>query len=119
MKKRILIVLMILLLTTGCTCEYNLTIDENTYKEEIILYGENSQEISQFNKEWKIPFNKEEYDLIVGADTEYLVEDNIYQYNISSNKIAFSHNFSQFDYNQSTAVSNCYKKLTLPVIMTH
>ena len=113
MKKRILIVLLILLLTTGCTCEYNLTIDENTYKEEIVLYGENSQEISQFNKEWKIPYNKEEYDLIAGADTEYLVENNIYKYNILSNKIAFSHDFSEIDYNQSTAVSNCYKKLSL------
>ena len=45
MKKRILILITILLLTTGCTCEYNLTIEENTYKEEIIITGETKEEI--------------------------------------------------------------------------
>ena len=34
MKKRILILITILLLTTGCTCEYNLTIEENDTKKK-------------------------------------------------------------------------------------
>jgi len=113
MKKRILIIPLILLLTTGCTCQYNLTIDDDIYKEEIILIGENSQEISQFQNQWQIPVDKEEYEIIAGSDTEYIPEGEIYKYNLSSNKITFNHNFSKSQFNNSTAVANCYGKLTI------
>lgn len=112
MKKRILIILA-LLLTTGCTCEYNLTIDGNTYKEEIIILGETSNEISNFENEWKIPVDKEEYEISSSSDTEYIPEGNIYKYNLFSNQIKFNYDFSNNNYNKSTAVYNCYNKLTL------
>ena len=112
MKKRILIILT-LLLTTGCTCEYNLTINGNTYDEEVIIIGENVEEISQFDNEWQIPINKEEYNNMAGSDSEYNPNGEIYDYSISSNNLTFKNNFSKTNYNSSTAVSNCYNKLTL------
>ena len=113
MKKRILIIPLILLLTTGCTCQYNLTIEDNTYKEEITLIGENAQEISQFNNQWQIPIDKEEYEIIAGSDAEYIPEGEIYKYNLSNNKITFSYNFRKNQFSSSTAVANCYNKLTM------
>ena len=112
MKKRILII-MTLLLTTGCTCEYNLTINENTYTEEVIIIGENAEEISQFDKEWQIPINKDEYNNMAGSDSEYKPNGEIYALSIESNKITFNHNFIKSNYNNSTAVSNCYNKITI------
>ena len=112
MKKRILIIL-ILLLTTGCTCEYNLTIDGNIYKEEITILGETSDEISSFDNEWKIPIDKEEYEIVTGSDVEYIPEGDIYKYNLFSNQLKFNYDFSINNYNESTAVYNCYNKLTI------
>lgn len=113
MKKRILLIIMILLLTTGCTCEYNLKIDGDTYKEEIILLGENSEEISSFNNEWQVPIDKEEYNIISGLDGEYNTNTNTYKYNLSGNKLTFNYDFSRSKFSNSTAVSNCYNKLTI------
>lgn len=113
MKKRILLIIMILLITTGCTCEYNLTIDGNNYKEEIILTGETSDEISSFNQEWEIPIDKDEYEKISGFDNETEINTKIYKYKLSSNKLTFNYDFTRSNYSNSTAVSNCYNKLTV------
>ena len=113
MKKRILIMIMILLLTTGCTCEYNLIIDGNTYKEEIILIGETQEEISEFQNNWKIPIDKDEYNKIAGFDGQYDTDGNVYKYNLSGNKLDFNYNFNRSQFANSTAVSNCYDKLTV------
>ena len=48
MKKKIFILILILLLTTGCTCEYNLTIDDNTFKESISLIASTNEDVKQF-----------------------------------------------------------------------
>ena len=37
MRKRIVILLLMLIITTGCTCEYNLKIENGTYKETVVL----------------------------------------------------------------------------------
>ena len=114
MKKRILILITILLLTTGCTCEYNLTIKENTYKEEIIITGETKEEISNFNNKWQIPISKEEYNKIsLESDTNGEYTGEIYNYNLSNNRLTFKYDFSKNQYINSTAVSNCYDMLTI------
>lgn len=113
MKKRILILIIILLLTTGCTCEYNLTIDGSTYKEQVTLLGETNEEISNFKNEWQIPIDKEDYNEAAGFDTETNANSNIYKYNITNSKLVFNYDFTSSNYEDSTAVSNCYNKLTV------
>lgn len=114
MKKRILMLIPILLLTTGCTCEYNLTIEENTYIEQITIIGSTSDEISSFNNQWQIPIDKEEYNNItLETDSNGEFTGEIYNYNLSSNKLTFDYNFNQSQYIKSTAVSNCYDMLNI------
>lgn len=114
MKKRILMLIPILLLTTGCTCEYNLTIENDTYKEQITIIGSTPDEISSFNNKWQIPINKEEYNNInLEPDSNGGFTGEIYNYNLSSNRLTFSYNFNKIQYINSTAVSNCYDMLTI------
>jgi len=113
MKKRILLVIMVLLLTTGCTCEYNLIIDGSNYKEEIIITGETPDEISSFNQKWEIPIDKEEYEKISGFDNETEINTKIYKYKLSSNKLILNNEFNSGNMSKSTAVYNCYNKLTV------
>lgn len=109
--KKILILMTFLLLTTGCTAEYNLTITENSYKEELVIIGENQDEISEFNNNWKIPIDKEENELLLGLDGTPEIEGEIYKYNISNNKLIFNYEFGKDEYSKSTVVSYCYDKL--------
>ena len=113
MKKRILLIIMILLLTTGCTFEYNLIIDGSNYKEEIVITAESSDEISSFNQKWEIPIDKDEYEKISGFDNETDINTKIYKYSISSNKLTFNNNFNISNISKSTAAYNCYNKLTV------
>ncbi len=113
MKKRILLTIILLLLTTGCTCEYNLIIDGNIYKEKITIIGETSEEIANFNNEWKVPIDKEEYDMNAGLDGNDEINTNIYKYNLSGNKLNFNYDFNGNQFSKSTAVYNCYNKLTV------
>lgn len=114
MKKRIIVLIIMLLLTTGCTCEYNLNIDGNTYKEEINILGTNSEEINNFNNDWKVPVDKDEYNNISGEPgTEIKTNGDTYTYKISGNNLIFSYDFTRNRLNNSTAISNCYDKATV------
>ena len=113
MKKRILLIIMILLLTTGCTCEYNLTIEGNTYKEKVIITPENSDELSAFNQKWEIPIDKDEYEKISGFDNENEVDTKVYNYKFSSNQLIFNNDFNRSNISKSTAAYNCYNKVTI------
>lgn len=113
MKKRIVFVLMILLFATGCTCEYNLTIDNNVYKEEINIKGETSNEITNLNKKWQIPVDKEEYDIGTDPSTTSIPTTDTYNYNFTNNTLKLNNDFTKNGYLNSTAVSNCYKKLSI------
>ena len=112
MKKKIYILIIILLLTTGCTCRYDLTINDNTYEESIRISASTSEEKNNLNKKWEIPFDKNNY---------YLGDENIdstyknytYKYAINNNNLTFTHNFSKSDYANSTAISVCYKTISL------
>lgn len=113
MKKRINILLIMLLLTTGCTCEYNLQIDDDTYKEEVILKADNSEELSNFNNKWQISIDKNESN--IGTDpsaTEEPTSNGMYKYNLTGNNLVFTYTFPINQYTYSTAVSKCYNNLT-------
>lgn len=110
MKRKYIFVLVIaILFTTGCNCEYNLTINNNNYNEEIKIIADNETEVSQFNLEWIIPTNKEEYSMVGDPDSipNY---SNIYKYNVKDNTLIFSNNFEYNEYKKSTAVSVCFER---------
>ena len=113
MKKRIIYLLIIILLLTGCTCEYNLVINGDTYSEEVILNG-NNEESSLFNQKWQIPVDKDIYNSLSGDPSSNIdIDDNIYNYKLSGNKLLFNYDFSIHELNNSTAISNCYKTATV------
>ena len=113
MKKRIIILIFVILFTTGCSCEYNLNIENDEYKEQIILKADNDDELNQFNINWKIPTDKEEYNIgeKVGSTPTY--KSDIYDYNLTDNILTFSHTFNMNSIANSSAVSNCYDLLTV------
>lgn len=114
MKKRIILLIIAVLLTTGCTCEYNLTIDNNTYHEKITLTGTTSEEITNFSNSWQIPVDKDEYNDI-GGDTNSNVNitGDIYEYSKTGNNLIFNYDFTTSGINNSTAISQCYSKATI------
>ncbi len=113
MKKRIILLLLIILMTTGCTCEYNLTIENDDYHEEVILNGTTQSEIASFKQDWKIPTDKEEYN--IGGDIETTVEENnsIYDAQVSGSKLILKHNFTKSSIVSSSAISNCYDRVSI------
>jgi len=113
MKKRILLIISLLLFATGCTCEYNLTIENNTYKEEITLTGETSEETSNFNNKWNIPVDIDEHNKPGDPESNIDFEGDVYKYNLNGNTIKFNYDFTKNEYSKSTAVLNCYNKLTV------
>lgn len=112
MNKKTLIIIMILFFTTGCTCEYNLTINENNYSEKITLIAENSEEIKEFDNKWNIPVDKDEYEMISQSDSNNIDIKNVYNYKLSNSNLILNYDFSKSNYDTSTAASICYKKLT-------
>lgn len=113
MKKRISILLILLLLTTGCTSEYNLTINDNSYHEEIILTSSSSSELADFNKDWQIPVDKDDYNSI-NVDPSTQVEiDNPYKYNLSGNNLTFYNDTTISGIASSTAISSCFNQVTI------
>lgn len=112
MNKKTLIIIMILFLTTGCTCEYNLTITENNYSEKITLKAENTEETKKFNNKWNIPVDKNDYEIISESDNDNIDVDNTYNYKILNSNLILTYEFLKNNYKTSTAASLCYKKLT-------
>lgn len=114
MKKRIILLIMILLLTTGCTSEYNLTIDNNVYQEKVNINGITSDELSNLNRDWQIPIDKDEYNNISGdPSSEIKITGDTYSYNVSGNNLTFNYDFTRSTLNNSTAISICYDKATI------
>ena len=113
MKKNIIIIIILLIFTTGCTCEYNLTIDNNNYQEEVRIIAENENEISNYNLEWKIPTDKEENNY--GGDPSTVPEysSDLYEYKLVNNILTFNYNFNKDNYSNSSAVSTCYDTFTV------
>lgn len=114
MKKRIILLIMILLLNTGCTSEYNLTIDNNVYQEKVNINGITSDELSNLNRDWQIPIDKDEYNNISGdPSSEIKITGDTYSYNVSGNNLTFNYDFTRSTLNNSTAISICYDKATI------
>lgn len=113
MKKSIFLIVFILLFTTGCTCEYNLTINDNNYREEVKIIASNSEEIALLNNDWSVSIDKEENDQPGDEGSSQIENTNQYNYSLSNNNLTFTYDFSRNKYEKSTAVSNCYNQLTV------
>lgn len=111
--KGLVLALVGLFLITGCTCEYNLTIDDNEYKEEIKIIAENENESSQFNTVWKIPTDKDEYNIPGDPGSTITYKSDLYNYKVISNTLYFNYDFTKNEYLNSSAISNCYDRLTM------
>ena len=113
MKKKILILVFLVLFTTGCTCEYNLNIVDNNYSETITLTADNEQELNSFNVNWKIPTDKDEYGLGEKSGVTPKYQSDLYDYKLSNNTLIFSHIFDKESITKSSAISNCYNMLNV------
>lgn len=114
MKKNLyLLLILFLLFTTGCSCQYNLIIENDIYKEEIKLIGENNDEINSFNNDWKISIDKEEFNHPGDPESEPSITKGTYTYKLSGNTLTFTNDFTIDNYPNSSAVSACYRQLTV------
>lgn len=113
MRKRIVILLLMLIITTGCTCEYNLKIENGTYKETVVLESSDASETANFNKQWNISTNKTINNLGLDPSPEEIPVDNVYSYNLTGNKLTFNYDFNQNEYKYSTAISKCYANFSI------
>lgn len=112
MKKKIYLLIFILLFTSGCTCQYNLKISDNTFSETIYLVGSTTEESNDLNNTWSIPVYKDA-NYSGDRDTDYTSAKGIYDYTFSNNTLKFTHDFKRGDFASSTAVSTCYKTFTM------
>ena len=97
--KKIILLIVILLLTTGCTCEYNLKIDNNKYSEEIIINAKTVSEKDNFSNNWEIPINKDDYDIGLDTESDDIDYSQIYNYRTSGNSLIFNYDFNRSEYN--------------------
>ena len=113
MKKKIFLILIILLITTGCNAEYNLNISNNNYDERILLNlnGLNNKDI--YIRDWKISTDIDEYRLEQDGGSNYEIQKGPYKFVNNNNYLIFSNSFVQNDYSNSTAVWSCYSKFTM------
>lgn len=113
MKKRILVLIIIILLTTGCTCEYNLKIDGNKFSEEITINAENTDERNSLDANWKISVDKEEFERFGDPSTENNPQEDTYNYQVNNNNLTFSYDFTKSGLMSASSVSRCYNKVTI------
>ena len=112
MKKKLCLLVVIILMSTGCTCEYNLTIDNNTYKESVNIVGTNNSERNNLNTKIEIPVDKNNY-YYGDQSTNYSSLGDIYNYSYNNGKLNMSHDFIKSEFINSTLASACYKTLTV------
>lgn len=106
-KNKVLIMLFVLFFLTGCSCEYNLTIDNSLYKEKVSFSNLNSDEIIELNSTKMIPVDKDSYD--VELDSNIIENIEKYNYFLTDNNYFYSYDFTNNNYSNSTAVSRCFE----------
>ncbi len=128
MKKKTILILLIFLLT-GCQAEYNIVIDENIVKEELLIYetnmgkwstiqGDNILTYQQYQQIYKdspvgIYYNDQNVDAETGFSpnrtyyTIKTIEEN------SKKGLSLSTNFTTSKYNDSYIIRNCFKNINI------
>lgn len=129
MKKKKLLVLLSILLLTGCQAEYNIVIDEDTIKEELLIYetnmskwstiqGNNVLTYQQYQQTYKdapigVYYNDQNVDAEIGfnPDRKYytinLIDDN------NKKGLTFTNDFGINNYADSYIIRNCFKHVNI------
>lgn len=104
-KNKILILLIILFLMTGCQAEYNLTIDNDTYTESINMTVDNDDT-------YNIQNLKENNQYISSSSTNGLIYEKTIEENYDNTIFNYKHSFS-FDEFRGTLNGKCFNKINL------
>ena len=96
MRHRYIMLLLILLLSSGCTAVYNLELKDDTFNEKITINSD----------EKNIPYfkNNSFYAIIDGASNFKK-----YDKKIKNNVINLSYKYDGLEYNKATALSSCFE----------
>lgn len=129
MKKKKLLILLSILLLTGCQAEYNVMIDENTVKEELLIYetnmskwstiqGNNILTYEQYQQTYKdapigVFYNDQNIDAEIGfnPDRKYYTINSIDDNNKKG--LIFTNDFGINNYVDSYIVRNCFKHVNI------
>ncbi len=129
MKKKKLLILLSIFLITGCQAEYNIVIEDNVVKEELLVYetninkwntiqGNNILTYQQYQQEYKdapvgIYYNDQNIDGEVGFNpnrnyyTIDLLSDN------NKKGLSFNTDFNINRYADSYIIRNCFKNINI------
>ncbi len=108
MKKILILTFSFLLI--GCSAEYTLTIDDNSYNENINIQSSNDEDRELlFSNTWMVPIDYYTYSEM--DDSDYETNDKIehYKYTAGDNNINFNYNFNSSTIQNSTALHRCYE----------
>lgn len=118
MKK--IILLLLLMLTFGCSAEYNLDISEESIKEELILSSEisdalnNSEYYSEYLDEYPIYYDEE---FLYYSPTEKIDGITYYDKNINNTeygyRASYKANYTIKDYSKSRILNNAFENYNI------
>lgn len=113
MKLKYIVILLSVLLLSGCSIEYQIDLDKKlNVKENIKLLPTTSEDIEKF-KEFNlfVPINKEVDDY--SAFTEKIKDIEYYKSKISNKQIEFEYEFDKDTYINSSFVNNAYEFISI------
>lgn len=129
MKKKRLLILLSIFLLTGCQAEYNIVIEENIVKEELLVYetnmskwntiqGNNILTYQQYQQEYKSsPVGIYYNDQNVDVETGFNPNRRYYTINLlnESNKkgLSFNNDFGINRYADSYIIRNCFNRINI------
>ena len=94
--KKILVMFMILLCLTGCSARYDLEIEYDTFKEDIVIYGMSSKTLKNFQ-------DNKYYAIINGINNS-----KAYNQTIKDSKVNLSYVYNLNDFRQATILKSCF-----------
>ena len=129
MKKKKLLILLSIFLITGCQAEYNIVVEDNVVKEELLIYetnmnkwntiqGNNVLTYQQYQQEYKdAPVGIYYNDQNVDGETGVNSNRNYYTINLlnDNNKkgLSFNTDFNLNRYADSYIIRNCFKHINV------
>lgn len=129
MKKKKLLILLSIFLLTGCQAEYNITIDDNMVKEELLVYetdmskwraiqGNNLLTYQQYQQEYKdapigVYYNDQNVDAEIGfnPNRKYYTINELDDDNKKG--LSFINDFAMSRYSDSYFIRNCFKYINI------
>ena len=105
MKKNILYLALLLFLLTGCSAEYNLTIANDSYKEELNVDNVKIDNISDLILPLDYEIDEYDIDMVKPGD------DGFYSAKLDKNGYSLFHTFNYNSFIKSTLLNSCYDRV--------